>query len=149
MAGARVIEILLVEDNEDHAMLTAEALESALVEGATFRVHTVSDGDSALAFLFRREPHSTAPRPDLILLDIRIPDRDGFEILRQIKQDLSLRAIPTVVLTTSDAEVDVVRSYELGANEYVTKPVSAAEYTRTVQAIPRYWTKVSTFPPKE
>ncbi|MGH7860891.1 MAG: response regulator, partial [Candidatus Dormibacteraceae bacterium] len=99
-------------------------------------------GSAALAFLARQAPYATAPRPNLIVLDIRMPDRDGFEILRQVKQNQALRAIPTVVLTTSDAEVDVIRSYELGANEYVTKPVAAAEYTRTVQAIPRHWAKI-------
>ncbi len=149
MAGPRIIEILLVEDNEDHALLTADALDSAGIPGTTIRVHTVIDGESALAFLHRRPPHANAPRPDLILLDVRIPDRDGFEVLRAIKQDRSLRTIPTIVLTTSDAEVDVARSYELGANEYVTKPVSAAAYARTVRAIPRYWTEVSTLPPKD
>jgi chemotaxis family two-component system response regulator Rcp1 len=148
MAGAQVLDILLVEDNEDHALLTADALHGVRIDGTTTRVHVVSDGDGAVAFLRRQGCYVDAPRPDLILLDIRMPNRDGFDVLREIKADQSLQIIPTIILTTSDAEVDIVTSYRLGANEYVIKPVSADQYLTKVQAIPQYWIKVSAMPPK-
>lgn len=148
LAGVSAIDILLVEDNEDHAVLTADALRTAYADVVTTRVHVAADGDAAIAFLHRQGQYAAAPRPDLILLDLRLSNRDGFEVLRAIKEDPVLRVIPTVILTTSDAEEDVVKSYRLGANEYITKPVSAAEYIAKVQAIPRYWVRFSAVPPK-
>jgi CheY-like chemotaxis protein len=141
---ARPIEILLVEDNPGDMRLTKEALK----EGKVYNnLHWVKDGVDALEFLRREGKHAQAPRPDIILLDLNLPKKDGREVLSVIKNDDQLKHIPVVVLTTSKAEEDVVRSYNLHANCYVTKPVDLEKFISVVHAIDRFWLTVVTLPP--
>jgi CheY-like chemotaxis protein len=128
----KVAEILLVEDDPGDVLITQEALtQSKLVNN----LHVVSDGDDALDFLYRRGRHQEAVRPDLVLLDLNLPRRDGREVLTEIKASPELRRIPVVVLTTSRAEEDVLRSYDLHANAYVNKPVDFDQFVRVVRQI--------------
>ena len=146
MAGsddARAIEILMVEDNPGDVRLTREAFKDGRVWN---RMHVVEDGVAALDFLYRRPPFEAAPRPDIILLDLNLPRMDGREVLATIKADASLRLIPVVVLTTSQAEEDVLRAYRLNANCYVTKPVDLEQFIRIVQAIEDFWLTVVRLP---
>ena len=137
------VEILLVEDNPGDHRLTKEALH----EGKVYNnLHWVKDGVEALEFLKRRGVHASAPRPDIILLDLNLPKKDGRELLSDIKQDPELRAIPVVILTTSKAEEDVLKSYHLHANCYVTKPVDLEKFITVVQSIDRFWLTVVTLP---
>jgi CheY-like chemotaxis protein len=135
----------MVEDNPGDVRLTQEALKGGKV---WHELAVASDGVSALDYLFRRPPYDGATRPDLILLDLNLPRKDGREVLAAIKTDASLKNIPVVVLTTSQAEEDVVRAYNLNANCYVTKPVDFAQFTRIVQAIEDFWLTVVTLPPR-
>jgi chemotaxis family two-component system response regulator Rcp1 len=147
MTGAstlRAIEILMVEDNPGDVRLTREALKGGKIWN---QLHVVEDGVAALDFLRRNPPHQDAPRPDLILLDLNLPKKDGREVLAAIKADESLKLIPVVILTTSQAEEDVIRAYALNANCYVTKPVDFLQFTRIVQAIESFWLTVVTLPP--
>jgi chemotaxis family two-component system response regulator Rcp1 len=138
------VEILLVEDNPGDHRLTKEALH----EGKVYNnLHWAKDGVEAIDFLKRRGAHANAPRPDIILLDLNLPKKDGREVLSEIKQDEDLRAIPVVILTTSKAEEDVLRSYDLHANCYVTKPVDLEKFILVVQSIDRFWLNVVTLPP--
>jgi two-component system, chemotaxis family, response regulator Rcp1 len=138
------VEILLVEDNPGDFRLTQEALH----EGKVYNnLHWAKDGVDALDFLKRRGKHANAPRPDIILLDLNLPKNDGREVLSEIKQDDDLKAIPVVILTTSQAEEDVLRSYDLHANCYVTKPVDLEKFIVVVQSIDRFWLTVVTLPP--
>jgi two-component system, chemotaxis family, response regulator Rcp1 len=138
------VEILLVEDNPGDHRLTKEALH----EGKVYNnLHWVTDGVEALDFLKQRGKYTKAPRPDIILLDLNLPKKDGREVLSEIKQDDDLRAIPVVILTTSQAEEDVLRSYDLHANCYVTKPVDLEKFIVVVQSIDRFWLTVVTLPP--
>ena len=138
------VEILLVEDNPGDFRLTQEALH----EGKVYNnLHWAKDGVDALDFLKRRGKHANAPRPDIILLDLNLPKKDGREVLSEIKGDDDLRAIPVVILTTSQAEEDVLRSYDLHANCYVTKPVDLEKFIVVVQSIDRFWLTVVTLPP--
>lgn len=130
------IEILLVEDNPGDVRLTTEVLREAKVYN---HLNTVRDGEEALAFLFRRKPYEQAVRPDLILLDLNLPRRDGREVLAAIKNDSTLCAIPVVVLTTSRAEQDIVQAYQLHANCYITKPIDLDQFIRVIQAIEDFW----------
>jgi chemotaxis family two-component system response regulator Rcp1 len=140
------VEILLVEDNPGDVRLTKEALK----EGKVYNnLHWARDGVEALEFLKREGKHAKAPRPDIILLDLNLPKKDGREVLAVIKQDSELKHIPVVVLTTSKAEEDVLRSYELHANCYVTKPVDLEKFIQVVQSIDRFWLTVVTLPPAE
>jgi two-component system, chemotaxis family, response regulator Rcp1 len=116
--------------------LTREAFRTA---NPSIRLHVASDGVDAMAFLKREGPHSEAPRPDLILLDLNLPRMDGREVLAQIKQHEALRTIPTVILTTSDAEVDIAKSYQLQANCYLNKPVQLDEFESLVKSINDFW----------
>lgn len=140
----RAIEILMVEDNPGDVRLTREALKGGKVWN---QLHVVEDGVAALDFLYRRAPFQAAPRPDLILLDLNLPKMDGREVLSRIKSDDTLKTIPVVVLTTSQAEEDVVRAYRLNANCYVTKPVDLHQFNRIVQAIEEFWLTVVRLPP--
>ena len=141
---ARPIEILLVEDNPGDVRLTEEALK----EGKVYNnLHWAKDGVEALEFLQREGKHAKAPRPDIILLDLNLPKKDGREVLAVIKRDDRLKHIPVVVLTTSKADEDVLRSYELHANCYVTKPVDLEKFIVVVQSIDRFWLTVVTLPP--
>ncbi len=138
------VEILLVEDNPGDHRLTKEALH----EGKVYNnLHWARDGVEALDFLMRRGRFADAPRPDIILLDLNLPKKDGRAVLSEIKQDPSLRSIPVVILTTSQAEEDVLKSYDLHANCYVTKPVDLEKFIVVVQSIDRFWLSVVTLPP--
>ena len=142
--AAPPVEILLVEDNPGDVRLTQEALK----EGKVYNnLHWTKDGVEALEFLHRQGKYADAPRPDIILLDLNLPKKDGREVLSEIKQDPELRAIPVVILTTSQAEEDVLRSYDLHANCYVTKPVDLEKFIVVVQSIDRFWLNVVTLPP--
>ena len=138
------VEILLVEDNPGDYRLTQEALH----EGKVYNnLHWAKDGVEALDFLNQRGKHAAAPRPDIILLDLNLPKKDGREVLSEIKADADLKAIPVVILTTSKAEEDVLRSYDLHANCYVTKPVDLDKFIVVVQSIDRFWLTIATLPP--
>ncbi len=145
-SSPRAIEILMVEDNPGDVRLTREALKDHKVWN---ELHVVEDGVAALDFLFRRPPHEHAPRPDLVLLDLNLPKKDGREVLAAIKGDEQLKTIPVVILTTSQAEEDVIRAYQLSANCYVTKPVDFDQFTRIVRAIEHFWLTVVTLPPRQ
>ena len=138
------VEILLVEDNPGDVRLTKEALK----EGKVYNnLHWAKDGVEALEFLRRQGKYANAPRPDIILLDLNLPKKDGREVLVEIKGDNELALIPVVVLTTSKAEEDVLKSYELHANCYVTKPVDLDQFIRVVKSIDGFWLTVVTLPP--
>ena len=138
------IEILLVEDNPGDVRLTREALKEGKVYS---NLHTVKDGVEAMEFLRRQGKYSGVPRPDIILLDLNLPRKDGREVLQEIKTDGALKRIPVVVLTTSKAEEDVVRTYNLHANCYVTKPVDLEKFMVVVKTIDVFWLTVVTLPP--
>ncbi len=134
------IEVLLVEDSPGDVRLTQEAFRDA---NPSIHLNVAADGAEAMAFLRHEPPHAHAPRPDLILLDLNLPKMDGREVLVHIKEDDSLRTIPTVILTTSDAESDIVKSYQLKANCYLTKPVQLDAFENLVKSINDFWlTKV-------
>lgn len=130
------IEVLLVEDSPGDVRLTREAFRDANLR---IRLHVASDGVEAMAFLRRDEPHQDAPRPDFILLDLNLPRMDGREVLALVKEDASLRTIPTVILTTSEAETDILMSYELRANSYLSKPVQLDKFELLVKSINDFW----------
>jgi CheY-like chemotaxis protein len=134
------IQVLLVEDSPGDVRLTQEAFNDA---NRSIQLHVACDGVEAMTFLRREGVHSSAPRPDLILLDLNLPKMDGREVLAQIKEDDQLKTIPTVILTTSDAEADIVKSYQLQANCYLTKPVQLDAFESLVKSINDFWlTKV-------
>jgi chemotaxis family two-component system response regulator Rcp1 len=139
----RPIEILLVEDSEPDVRLTIEALKEAKVKN---RLSVVEDGVEAMAFLHREGKHAGAPRPDLILLDLNLPRKDGRQVLKEVKDDSSLRKIPVVVLTISKAEEDVLRAYDLHANCYISKPVDFNRFMDVVRAIEGFWLTVVKLP---
>lgn len=138
------IEILLVEDNPGDVRLTREALKEGKVYS---NLHTVKDGVEAMEFLRRQGKYKDAPRPDIILLDLNLPKKDGREVLEEIKTDDQLKRIPVVVLTTSKAEEDVLKTYNLHANCYVTKPVDLEKFMVVVKSIDVFWLTVVTLPP--
>ena len=140
---ARVINVLLVEDDPGDVLMTREAFDDYLHN----RLDVVTDGTAALAYLRKEAPYEDTPRPDLVLLDLNLPRRDGREVLQEIKDDADLRHIPVIVLTTSQAEEDVLRAYRLSANCYVTKPVDLHQFNRIVQAIEEFWLTVVRLPP--
>jgi chemotaxis family two-component system response regulator Rcp1 len=140
----RPVEILLVEDNPGDERLTREALKEGKVYS---NLHWVKDGVEAMEFLRRQGKHAGAPRPDIILLDLNLPKKDGREVLQDIKNDNELKRIPVVVLTTSKAEEDVLRTYNLHANCYVTKPVDLEKFIVVVKSIDVFWLTVVTLPP--
>lgn len=142
--AVRPVEILLVEDNEGDVRLTREALREGHLRN---RLHVVEDGEKALDFLFRRGAYADTPRPDLILLDLNLPRRDGREVLAEIKADASLKRIPVVVLTTSRAEEDLARSYDLHANCFITKPVDFDQFIQVVKTIENFWFTIVVLPP--
>lgn len=140
------VEILLVEDNEGDVRLTREALNEGRIRN---RLSVVNDGEQALAFLRREGSHADAPRPDLILLDLNLPRLDGREVLAAIKQDPELKQIPVVVLTSSRAEQDLLRAYDLHANCFIGKPVAFEEFIDVVRSIEDFWLTIVVLPPKE
>ena len=142
-SAGRPIEILLVEDNPGDVRLTIESLRETKVRN---NLRVARDGVEALAMLRREGPHAEFVRPDLILLDLNLPRKDGREVLADIKADPQLRTIPVVVLTTSRAEQDVLRSYELQANCYITKPVDIEQFMTVVRSIEDFWLTIVTLP---
>ena len=141
------ITILMADDDADDRLLTKKALDSARLVN-DFR--TVADGEQLLAYLRQRDPFkdpAAAPRPGLVLLDLNMPRKDGREALAEIKQDPALRRIPVVVLTTSKSEEDVLRSYDLGANSYIRKPVTFESLVEVMRALGQYWFQIVELPP--
>ena len=139
------IEILLVEDNPADVRLTTEMLKE---EKAYNNLHVVHDGVEAMAFLRKEGKYAKAPRPDLILLDLNLPKKDGREVLKEIKEDENLKIIPVVVLTVSKAEEDILRSYKLHANCYITKPVDLNQFIKVAKSIQDFWVALVKLPPK-
>jgi CheY-like chemotaxis protein len=133
----------MVEDSPSDAQLTIEALRAAKIAN---RLNHVEDGVEALRFLRQEGPYAEAPRPDLILLDLNLPRKDGREVLDELKRDPDLKVIPVVVLTTSRSEQDVLRSYQLHANCYITKPVDFTQFMGVVKAIEHFWLTIVTLP---
>jgi CheY-like chemotaxis protein len=144
-AEVRPIEILLVEDSPSDVEFTVEALKEAKVRN---HLSLVEDGVQAMEFLRRQGKYAQAPRPDLIMLDLNLPRKDGREVLAEMKADNNLKMIPVVVLTTSRAEQDVLRAYELHANCYITKPVDFQQFLNVVRSIESFWLFVVTLPPR-
>jgi CheY-like chemotaxis protein len=140
---SRPVEILLVEDNPGDARLTREALKEGKIRNS---LHHALDGVEAMAFLRREGKHAEAPTPDIVLLDLNLPRKDGRQVLSEMKQDARLRSIPVVVLTTSEAEQDIVRTYELHANCYITKPVDLEKFIEIIRAIEDFWLAVVRLP---
>jgi two-component system, chemotaxis family, response regulator Rcp1 len=140
------IDILLVEDNEGDAHLTREALKRAKVRN---RVHLATDGVEAMQFLRREGAFADAPRPDLVLLDLNLPNMDGREVLQAIKADPALRYIPIVVVSSSAAEQDILKSYDLNANCYVTKPVDLQQFLHVIGSVGDFWLDIVKLPAKE
>lgn len=144
--SVRPAEILLVEDSPTDVLLASEALESSKVCN---RLHAVRDGVEAMAYLRREGRYADAPRPDLILLDLNLPKKDGREVLKAIKTEEGLKRIPVVVLTTSGDETDVLRAYGLHANCYVVKPVNFEKFAEVIKSVENFWFAVVMLPPKE
>ena len=148
MNKAKSATILLVEDDRGDQELTRRALDEGKIRND---LRIVEDGEEALAYLFRRGKYkdpATSPRPDLLLLDLNLPRVDGREVLEQIRADSKLRRMAVVVLTTSRREEDILRSYELGCNSFITKPVDINQFIRVIQALERYWFQIVVLPPK-
>ena len=143
--GGSPIDILLVEDNPGDVVLTQEALEEGKIRN---RLTVAEDGVEALALLRREGQYQEAPRPDLILLDLNLPRKDGREVLADIKADEQLRRIPVVVLTTSKAEEDILKTYDLHANCYITKPVDLDQFIEVIKSIDDFWLTVVRLPPR-
>ena len=139
-----LVEILMVEDNPGDVRLTQEALKEGKMRN---KMHVVGDGVEALAFLRREGKYADAPRPDLILLDLNLPRRNGREVLAEIKEDPDLRRIPVVILTISQAEEDILKSYDLHANCYITKPVDLDQFIKVVKSIEDFWLTIVKLPP--
>jgi len=141
--SGRPIEILLVEDNPEDAALTIETLREGRIRN---HITLVEDGVLAMDFLRRKEPYTLAPRPDLILLDLQLPRKNGREVLTEVKEDRDLRRIPVVIMTTSSAEQDIFESYNLHANCYLTKPVELDDFINVVRKIEDFWLAVVKLP---
>jgi chemotaxis family two-component system response regulator Rcp1 len=144
MAVFRAIEILLVEDNPGDVRLTQEALKENKIRN---NLHVAKDGVEAMHFLRQINGFKDAPRPDLVLLDLNLPKKDGREVLAEIKTDEKLRAIPVVILTTSDAEDDVAKAYQMYANCYVRKPIDLNRFIDVVKVIENFWLSIVELPP--
>ena len=143
--GGRPIQILMVEDNPDDIELTVEALKDARVAN---HLTVVQDGEEALSYLRCRGKYAQAIRPDLILLDLNMPRKNGRDVLRDIKNDPKLKRIPVVILTTSQAEEDILHTYDLHANCYITKPVDFNQFLKVVRSIEDFWLTVVKLPPR-
>jgi chemotaxis family two-component system response regulator Rcp1 len=142
--SAQPLEVLLVEDSPGDVRLTKEALKDAKVH---INLRVVRDGIDAMAFLMREGEYATVSRPDLILLDLNLPKKDGREVLKEIKENPELKSIPVVILTTSASEADILRSYLLHANCYITKPVNLDGFLTVVKSIDSFWLSVVKLPP--
>ncbi|MCK9375811.1 MAG: response regulator [Syntrophobacterales bacterium] len=143
--SCRPIEILMVEDNPGDVRLTVEALKEGKIRN---NFNTVADGAEALAYLKRQGPYAEKSRPDLILLDLNLPKKSGPEVLAEIKEDPDLRRIPVVILTVSKAEQDILKTYNLHANCYITKPVELDQFLEVVKSIENFWLTVVMLPPR-
>ncbi|TDE45768.1 response regulator [Nonomuraea mesophila] len=143
MTDVRPIDVLLVEDDQGDILLTKEAFDHNKVRN---RLNVVNDGEQALAYLRREGEYRDATRPDLILLDLNLPRKSGSEVLREVKDDPALRTIPVVILTTSEAEEDILHSYRLYANAYVSKPVDFEQFIRVVRQIDNFFVTVVKLP---
>jgi len=140
----KAVEILMVEDNPGDVRLAQEALKDAKV---TNNIYVVKDGAEAMAFLRRQDKYADAVRPDLILLDLNLPKKDGREVLAEIKEDRDLKRIPVVILTISKDEEDIIKTYNLHANCYITKPVDLGQFMEVVKAIEDFWFTIVKLPP--
>lgn len=141
--STRAIEILLVEDNPGDVRLTREALKEGKIRN---NLHVVEDGEAAMAFTRQEGEYADMPRPDLILLDLNLPRMDGRQVLAQLKADSDLKRIPVVILTTSTAEEDVLKAYNLSANCYITKPVDFEQFIKVVSAVEEFWLTIVRLP---
>jgi two-component system, chemotaxis family, response regulator Rcp1 len=139
------VDILLIEDNPGDADLALEVLENSKIRNT---VSVAADGQDAMAFLHRTGKHKGVPRPDLILLDLNLPKKDGREVLAEIKADDDLKRIPVVIMTSSQAEEDILKSYNLHANCYITKPIDLHQFIHVVKAIENFWLTIVRLPPK-
>jgi len=137
------IDILLVEDNPGDARLAKEALKDSKLQNNLF---IVDDGEEAMKFLLREKPYTDASRPDLILLDLNLPKKDGREVLKEIKEDENLKRIPVVILTMSKSEEDILKSYNLHANCFITKPIDLDQFIKVVQSIEEFWLTIVKLP---
>ena len=142
--GCDVVDVLLVEDDPGDILMTKEAFEHYKIRN---HLHVVTDGEQALQFLHRTGDYAAAPRPGLILLDLNLPRRSGHEVLAELKEDPELRVIPVVILTTSQAEEDILRSYSLHANAYVSKPVDFERFIDVIRQIDNFFITVVKLPP--
>ncbi|HBB35888.1 MAG TPA: response regulator [Cyanobacteria bacterium UBA8803] len=144
--GLKTIDILLVEDSKSDAHLTIETLSESRILN---QLHWVKDGAEAIDFLYKQGQYHEAPRPDLIVLDLNLPKKNGREVLAQIKSDENLKTIPVVILTTSVAEQDILKSYRLQANCYLVKPVDLDRFIAVIKSIENFWLTAVKFPPSE
>jgi CheY-like chemotaxis protein len=145
MSDGELVKILLIEDNPGDVRLTLEAFREGKVRN---KIYVVNDGVEALAFLHREGKYTDMPRPDVILLDLNLPRKDGRQVLEEIKKDPNLTRIPVVILTTSQAEQDVLQTYSLHANCYITKPVELEQFITVVKSIETFWLNVVKLPPE-
>jgi len=143
MENFKIIDILLVEDNPGDARLAKEALKEGKVKN---QLHIVNDGMAATDFLFKRNDYKDAPRPDLIILDLNIPKKHGHEVLAEVKADEDLKRIPVIILTTSKAEEDILKTYNLHANCYITKPLDLNKFFEVVKSIEDFWLTIVKLP---
>ncbi|BAY25375.1 response regulator receiver protein [Calothrix sp. NIES-2100] len=139
------IEVLLVEDNPGDAQLTRIALEDSKI---SVNLNVVEDGVEAMAFLRKQDKYAKVPHPDIVLLDLNLPKKDGREVLAEIKGDANLKRIPVVVLTTSQAEEDILKAYNLAANCYITKPVDFDQFVKIIRSIENFWFAIVKLPPE-
>lgn len=140
----KMIEILLIEDNPGDVRLTKEALKECKIAN---KLHVALDGIEAIDFLYKKGKFNNSPRPDVILLDLNLPKKDGREVLAEIKQDKDLMRIPVVVLTTSKSEEDIIKTYNLHANCYISKPIGMVQFMKVVKSIGDFWFSIVKLPP--
>lgn len=140
---SEIIDVLLVEDNEGDARLAIEAMRDSKIRNT---LHHVRDGEEAMAFLRKQGRHAEAPRPDLILLDLNLPRKDGRQVLEEIKHDEDLKRIPVVILTVSNAEEDILRAYNLHANCFISKPIDFGQFMKVVRSIEDFWLTIVRLP---
>lgn len=145
MHEGKAIEILLVEDNPADVRLTLETLKDCKIRN---NISVVGDGEEAMKYLRREGEYAKAPRPDLMLLDLRLPKKSGLEVLAEMKDDEKLRSIPTVILTSSGDETDIATAYSKHASCYIQKPLNLNEFTKVVRAIEEFWLTIVKFPPR-
>jgi len=142
-AAGEMVDILLVEDNEGDARLAKEAMRDSKIRNT---LHHVVDGEEAMAFLRKEGVYAKSPRPDLILLDLNLPKKDGRQVLSEIKDDENLKRIPVVILTVSSAEEDILKSYNLHANCYITKPIDLGQFMKVVRSVEDFWLTIVKLP---